>query len=180
MSDWPITIDGLDYYPVPRSWIDHGSDRDHGSPRVYAVSVAHSTRDLIKVRYVARDGGVYVSSMSSAPNPTSEEGYVPASLEQYQDWPRSLVPPRDMDPVDHARSIECERISEVWSDIDSSDSIESDSRPIADGGEPVEPGTDASTALRVALRRSDHLRSKELIREALQIEETVEGGPSNE
>ena len=136
MADWPVHRDGLEYDPIPASWIEHGSDRDHGSPRLYAVSVAHSARDMISIRYVARDGGVYVQTCASAPNPTGD-GVVPASLATYRDWPRSLVPPRGMEPVDHAHTLECEHVSEIWSDVDDApeeSDLASDRHLAADGG----------------------------------------------
>jgi len=174
MTAWPLEIDGREYAPIPSTWIEHGTDRNHGDPRVYAVSVARSARDMLRIRYIARDGGVYRQSTPSAPNPTGE-GVVPASLADVHDWPRSIIPPRDVDAVDTARDLELEHLTEIWSDIiddvEKDDLASDDRRLAADGGrERDEFDVDARTALRHALQEADHERERELIREALQLD----------
>lgn len=133
MTDWPLAIDGHEYHPIPATWLDHGSDEGYGSPRCYAVSVAHSVRDLIRIRYVARDGGVYVQSTSSKPNPTGE-GVVPASLASVHDWPRSIVPPSRAEPADTARDLERERLQAVWPERVHALDTEHERELVTDGG----------------------------------------------
>jgi len=112
---WPVEIDGRDYYPVPESWVEHGSDHASGSPRVFAVSVASSVRDMIRLRYATVDGRVYEVTTSGAENPTGG-GTVPASLAKSGDWPRSLVPRDYVDSTDVLRSVESEHLEDLWSD----------------------------------------------------------------
>lgn len=113
--NWPVTVDDHDYEPVPESWIEHGTDHDHGSPRLYAVSVAHAVRDMICVRYAARDGAVYRVTMQADENPTAD-GTVPASLANYGTWPRSIVPASNVEPVGALRGPERAHFRELWAD----------------------------------------------------------------
>jgi len=170
MTDWPLAIDGREHHPIPATWLDHGSDEGYGSPRCYAVSVARSTRDLIRIRYVARDGGVYVQSTSSKPNPTGE-GVVPASLASVHDWPRSIVPPSHVEPADTARDPERERLQAVWSERVDGLEAERERELVADGGsDRLYLGPD--DLLAIALEQSEHDRQRELIREAMQVGRT--------
>jgi len=182
MTTWSLEIDGREYAPIPSTWIDHGSDRDHGEPRVVDVNVAHSVRDLIRIRYVTVDGDAYVVRMSSRPNPTND-GCVPAPLARYKDWPRSIVPTADVD-ADDARDLELEHLIEIWSDViddDKEDGASDGWRIVADGGpERLEIDVDARTALRHALQKADHEREIELNRQAVQLDitGTAPGGNS--
>jgi hypothetical protein len=80
-----------------------------------------------------------------------------------------------MEPVDHAHALECEHVSEIWSDVDDApeeSDLASDQRLVADGGrDALEEYPDSEAALRIALEQADHERERELIREALQLEE---------
>jgi len=116
MTEWPVEIDGREYQPVPASWIDHGVDEDGGGTRVYAVSVGHSVRNLISIRYATREGVAACYVFEGVENPTGE-GIVPAMLaQQHTDWPCSLVPHPDDQPAGVLRGPEIEHLRELWSD----------------------------------------------------------------
>jgi len=168
-EQWPLKIDGREYHPIPETWLDYGSDEGAGGPRCYAVSVARTVRDLIRIRYVARDGGVYVQSTSSKENPTGG-GIVPASLATAHDWPRSIVPPSHVEPADTARTAERERLQALWTER--VDALEGgrERELVADGGDALYLG--AEDLLTIALEQSEHDRQRELIREAIQVGRT--------
>lgn len=117
MTDWPLVVDDAggeaEYYPIPESWIERGEDLEQGSPRLYAVSVGHSVRNIIAIRYHdPRQPKVLRVTMSSTPNPTGD-GVVPALLaKDHLKWPRSLV--ARSDPTDRRRGPEAEHLRVLW------------------------------------------------------------------
>lgn len=135
-DEWPVDLDGDEFYPIPESWIEHGSDQDRGSPRIYAVSVASGPRNMILVRYASPDGRAVKVSMTGAENP-SGGGVVPASLAKYEDWPRSMVPGRNVEPTGLLRKLENEHFRDLWSDRlqEEDDDVEAERKLVADGGE---------------------------------------------
>ncbi|ELZ23473.1 hypothetical protein C475_14408 [Halosimplex carlsbadense 2-9-1] len=134
MSDeWPVEIDGDEFHPIPESWIEYGSDQDRGSPRIYAVSVASGPRNMILLRYASPDGRAVKVSTNGADNP-SGDGIVPASLAKYENWPRSMVPNRGVEPTGLLRKAESEHFRELWADRIEHDSAEADPQLVADGG----------------------------------------------
>ncbi|WP_436924938.1 hypothetical protein [Halosimplex amylolyticum] len=181
-DEWPVVVDGDKYRPIPESWIEHGSDQGNGSPRVYAVSVARSVREMISIRYATRDGRVFRVTTTGAENPTGG-GIVPASLAKYTDWPRSLVPRQYVDSVDVLRGAESVHMRVLWSDrLEGRDDQESDRRVATDGGSIEDEDLDAVDTLETALGQMESKRARELVREALQLEmnrgdiERSEGG----
>lgn len=115
MTSWPIEISGREFHPIPDSWIDHGDDHDSGSPRLYAVSVAHPGRGRLFVRYAhPRDHGVYTATMEG----TEHDGGIVPSLLVDGSWPRSLVPPREIEAHDVVRELEREHLADLWADRD--------------------------------------------------------------
>jgi len=132
-DEWPVEIDGDEFYPIPESWIEHGSDQDHGSPRIYAVSVASGVRNLIAIRYASPDGRCVEVTTSGAENPTGR-GIVPASLARHADWPRSLVPSKNVEPTDILRSVEPQHFRELWADRIEDDD-EAERQIVAEGRE---------------------------------------------
>jgi len=144
MSDaWPLEIDDLEYSPIPQSWIDHGHEHGHGSPRLYAVSAAVTGRNVLFVRYVAPSvGRTLRAEMLGKEGPNG--GIVPAMLASYHDWAASITPDGH-GPTGVARDPEMRHLRELWSD-----EIEAipDAEVVADGGRiligpndpPSEPG----------------------------------------
>ncbi|WP_415381450.1 hypothetical protein [Halosimplex sp. TS25] len=133
-DEWPVEIDGNEFYPIPESWIEHGSDQNRGSPRIYAVAVASGVRNLIVIRYASPDGRAVKVTTNGAENP-SGGGTVPASLANHGDWPRSMVPSRHVEPTGLLRKAEIEHFQEMWADrIREDDGAEADRQLVADGG----------------------------------------------
>jgi len=129
---WPVEIDGREYQPVPRSWVEHGRDDGVGRPRLYAVSAAVFGRQILSVRYVhPRSHGVLHAEMRGVKGPKG--GIVPEMLATHGTWPRSLTP-GDAGPDDAAREPEIDRLCELWNDR-ITDPSAADERVAADGGE---------------------------------------------
>jgi hypothetical protein len=97
MSDWPLTIDGLEYHPIPQTWVEHGVDESPAvdAPRCYAVSVARGEDGYrLHVRYADRRERVVTAEYDAVVHP-ERDGYVPKSLASTIDeWPATLVASR--------------------------------------------------------------------------------------
>ncbi|WP_436931653.1 hypothetical protein [Halosimplex halobium] len=128
---WPLEIDGREYQPIPESWIEAGVDDGFGDPRLYAVSAAVESRQMLVVRYAhPSNPGVLWASMQGTDG--SSGGTIPASLPR-RSWPRSIVPGRNTEPTGVIRDIEREHLEELWADRLQEDD-EADQQLIADGG----------------------------------------------
>lgn len=114
---WPVTIDGLEYKPIPESWVDNGVDLFPAvdSARLYAVSVAHvAASGCLAVRYASRDEGVATIRCDALYRPGKR--YIPRALEaEIEDWPRSLPASRHT-CTDRLRGVESEHFEELWGD----------------------------------------------------------------
>jgi hypothetical protein len=113
MTSWPIEIDGREYEPIPESWIDHGTDDGHGSPRLYAVSAAVYGREMLSVRYLHPSEPAVLEAEMRAEENAHGDGHVPAMLAKYQQWPRSVTPD-GQDPTDISRQAEVEHLRTIW------------------------------------------------------------------
>lgn len=135
---WPVEIDGRAYQPIPESWIEHGVDVNSGEPRLYAVSVAHDAdADLLRVRYAHPKTGNILEATTGACE--GDDGIIPCAMaSRTGNWPRSLVPTRDEEPVGMTRRPEPAYLRELWADRVAA--IKADPA-VADGG--VRRATDA-------------------------------------
>jgi hypothetical protein len=116
MVDWPLTLDGRHYQPIPESWVEHGADLGTGSPRLYAVSVAHdAAADILRVRYAhPTDAHVLETTTGACEHDGS---VVPCGLpSKIAQWPRSLVPSEGVSPTGLTRRPEPAHLRELWAD----------------------------------------------------------------
>lgn len=135
-GDWPVTVDGRAFEPLPDSWVEAGHDDGAGHPRLYAVSGAVSGRQVLHVRYVhPRTEYVLTAEMRGTDGP--EGGTVPEMLDARGTWPRSITP-RGVDPQGVARDCEVAHLRKLWHDrVDEIPSAGTEHCPrgaVADGG----------------------------------------------
>lgn len=143
MSEWPLSIDGDEFLPVPEEWITHPNAVDHdedapGQPvRLYALSYAlrGGGTKAVRVRY-AMPKAVKVLTLQTGACPTDDGEHRPCGLFTPKGWPRSYVPSQFEEPDDVIRTAESEHMLELWGErlglLPGSDD-----RLIADGGRAV-------------------------------------------
>lgn len=118
MTQWPLDIDGLEFHPVPQSWVDAPTAEDAGSgrPRLFAVSAAYDgeTRQLT-VRYVHPDSEAVATIDCPAVSNSAEDGVVPRELrDDGRPWARSLVPPTGCPSTGVMRAPEIDHLDTLW------------------------------------------------------------------
>lgn len=134
-GDWPLCIDGREFWLIPESWIERGHDDGDGRRRVYAVSAAVSGRQVLHVRYrhpvVPR---VIEAEMRGTSSPQAD-GTIPAALASGGTWPRSIVVD-DRRPSDVSRAVEQAHLRELWAGrVDAIPTDEEVEPLVADGGD---------------------------------------------
>ena len=135
-ADWPLEIDGLQYSPIPQTWLgwgyDDGRERDI---RLYAVSAAVRNDHWIRIRYTHPTQPQVLTAETLAKERPDGDGFVPAELATRRQWMRSTTP-QGADPTDVRRSVETRHLRKLWHDrvdeIPAPD--ESAERAVADGG----------------------------------------------
>jgi hypothetical protein len=130
---WPVEIDSDEYQPIPESWIEAGVDDGVGHPRLYAVSAAVKSRQMLVVRYAhPSNPGVIWASMQGTDG--SSGGTIPASLPR-RNWPRSLVPGRN-EPTSIIRDAEREHLEVLWAErVDEVGEVQSPNTEATNRGE---------------------------------------------
>lgn len=136
-GDWPVEHDGLEFYPVPESWITHARsfDRGQGRRRLYVVSAAQKGGWLY-LRYT--DPVTAFVQHQKTTLTRHKRGVIPRALtnQSRARWPRSITPTRD--PEDHREPCETEHLVALWAD--KTDDVRSDEElrlMLADGGLPI-------------------------------------------
>jgi len=146
---WPVEIDGLEFHPIPASWIDAGDHCGDPDKRLYAVSAALTrTEKFLRIRYAHPiSGQVLLGQHGTADNPRGD-GVVPAGLARGTGWCAAKTPHPDVEPVEPLRASEWEHLEELWSDRLGLDELQYDvdrgRGVIADGGEASDAEVDRS------------------------------------
>lgn len=116
MTGWPLTIDGLEFHPIPESWVEHGVDHSPAvdAPRLRAVSVARGDGGFtLVIRYAARQEDVLTVETDAY---ETDNGWIPRRLaDPCDEWPATLVASKH-DPEGTLRLPEIWHYDTLWAD----------------------------------------------------------------